>query len=374
MIPFSGIDYIVHASTNILAGIEIKREKNEIEIKHLIKAIFKDLNNLELYTEVLSPLEKKKIIITPLKIDKLNKDNFKEIIQKEKIEFSDPLVIIVNIKGENIEEKYFDFYSGSYGYGDNIQQDMVTPVYKISRIPKEQKLMKPEKIKRVYDDEFDVFFMKGLFSENYKIEKVLEKLKNKFKVNCEYGYYSIGIEGPRITYFPFDYDEIMKKDVIILGNVNLECLGNVGIEILNDYVRNGGNIIILGGHVSYGGSGLKGSPLYDILPIEINSSPFDIKLNKNSYLIFDKEFFKEIKLKNKLYSPYMHKVKVKENSDVLIRTNKGEPFLIYKKLKEDGKIFCIIGAPFEYNKMKIFFNTSEWEEIMEKIFLEIKGG
>jgi hypothetical protein len=251
---------------------------------------------------------------------------------------------------------------------------MVTPVYKISRIPKQQKLMKPEKIERIYDDEFDVFFMKGLFSENYKIENVLEKLKNEFKVNCEYGYYSIGIEGPRITYFPFDYNEIMKKDIIILGNVNLECLGNLGIEILNDYLRNGGNILILGGQVSYGGGGLKETPLYEILPVEISSNPFDIELNKNSYLILDKEFFKGIKLKNKIYSPYIHKVKVREDSDVLIRTNKGEPFLIYKKLKGKGKIFCITGAPFEYNKLKVFFNTSEWEEILKRIILEIKGG
>jgi len=371
MIPFSGIDYIVHASSNILSSIKIIREKEKIEINHLIKPVLKDLKNLELSTEILSPLENKKIEIPPLKIDKINKDNFKEIIQKEKIEISDPLVILVNIKGENIDEKYFDFYPGTYGYGDNVQQDMTTPIFKISKIQKQQKLMKPEKIERVYDGKLDIFFMKGLLSENYKIEKVIENLKNKIEVNCEYGYYSIGLEGPRITYFPFDYNEIMKKDLIILGNVNLECLGNLGIEILNDYIENGGNILILGGKSSYGNGGLKNSSIYKLLPVEISDSPFDIKFNKNSYLIFNKNFFTGLKIKSKIYSPYNHNVKPVRNSNVLITTNNGEPFLIYKNLNTGGRIFCITGAPFEYGKINVFFNTSEWEKCLEKIFSEI---
>ncbi|MCM8786283.1 MAG: hypothetical protein NC899_08680 [Candidatus Omnitrophica bacterium] len=371
MIPFTGIDYISHCSLDILSGINIYRENGKIEIKHLIKGVSKDIKNLELNTEVLNPIENKKISLPIFKIDKINSDEFKEIIQKENINFPDPLVISVKIKGDNISEKYFDFYTGSYGYGDNIQQDMVTPVFKVEKIAKKQRIMKPEKIERIYDGKIDIFFMKGLLSENYKIENVIEKMKNKFNVSCEYGYYSIGLEGPRITYFPFDYNEIMSKDIIIVGNVNIESLGNIGIEILKDYIENGGNIIFLGGKVSYGAGGLKNSILYDILPIEISSSFSDIEFDKNSYLVFKNEFLNEIRIRKKLFCPYIHKVKAKPNSKILIKTNRDFPFLIYKELDKGGKIFCITGAPFEYDNLNVFFESSEWEKILEKVFLGI---
>jgi len=372
MIPFSGIDCIGHASPNMVSSMELKREKEKLEIKHKLKAISRDLKNLELVAEILNPLEKKKIEVPPIKIEIVGRDGFTEVIQKEKIDVPDPLVVFVKVRGENISEEYFDFYSGSYGYGDNVQQDMITPVFKMTRIPKQQKLMKPEKIEKTYDEKLDVFFMKGLLSENYKIEEVIEKMRNKFRVNFEYGYYSIGLEGPRISYFPFDYNEIMKKDIIILGNVNLECLGNPGIEILRDYVQGGGCIILLGGHTSFGASGITGTCLYDILPVEIKATPFDIELKKGSYLIFDKNFWGNLKIRKRIYCPYVHKVKARAGANVLIKTNQGEPFLVFGQVENGGKVFCITGAPFEYGKLDVFFNVSEWEEILEKIFSEIK--
>jgi len=69
-----------------------------------------------------------------------------------------------------------------------------------------------------------------------------------------------------------------------------------------------------------------------------------------------------------------YKVELRENSNVLIRTNNGKPFLIYKKLKGEGKIFCITGAPFEYNRISVFFNSPEWQKILERVIWEIKGG
>lgn len=372
MIPFSAIDSIGHASTHMVSGMEIKREKETLEIKHKLKAISTDLRNLELVTEILNPLEKKKIEMPPTKVDIVGKDGFREVVQKGKIEMSDPLVIFVRVRGEKLSEEYFDFYPGTYGYGDNVQQDMITPVFKMTRISKQQKLMKPEKIEKTYDGKLDVFFMKGLLAENYRIEEVMEKLKNKMEVNCEYGYYSIGLEGPRITYFPFDYNEIMKKDIIVLGNVNLECLGNLGIEILLDYVQAGGCIILLGGQTSFGAGGLTGSCLDKILPVEIKATPFDIELKKDSYLIFDKKFLGNLKIERKIYSPYMHRVKARAGANVLIKTNTGEPFLVYGEVEKGGKVFCITGAPFEYGKLGVFFNVSEWEEILEKVFSKIK--
>lgn len=371
LIPFKGIKNITHCSKNLLCALKISHSRKEVVISHKIRSISGNIIDLEISTEIVEVLKNKKFKLPALKVNHL-KDEFKTLEQKFSQDITDPLVVIVKIEGnkngERIKEEYFDFFAGSYSYGDNIQQDMITPVFKMKKPPKKQILMRPDKIKRIYNNQLDVFFMEGLESDVYGIEKAIESMKKRVKVNLEYGYYSIGLEGPKITYFPFDYNKLMKQDLIVVGNVNLECLGKLGIEMLCDYIKNGGNILFLGGKASYGNGGIKGSIIEELLPVEVSNSKFDIKYVRNNYLIFNKNFMPQPR--RKILCPYIHNVKAKKEAIILINTNNNIPFLVAKDLN-GGKIFCISGAPYGKNR-KIFFRWDGWQQVISRIFEEIK--
>lgn len=369
-IPFTGFEKIVHASENFICDMKIKRNGNNLEITHEIKG---DAQNVKISTEILGVMEKGKEVLPVLSAGNIGKD-VKEIVQKTQISYIDPLVIFVKLNGEKngkaIEEKYFDFYTGSYGYGDNIQQDMITPLLKVEKPPKKRKLMKPEKIARIYDDSIDIFIMKGLNSDVYKLEKAIERIKKerKFKVNVEYGYYSISLEGPRVTEFPFDYEQLMKQDLIVIANVNISCLGDLGIEMLKDYIENGGNILFLGGKSSYGNGGIKNSIIEEIVPFGVNSNKFDIIKTKNGYLVFNPHsIFNGIDIKKRIFVPYIHNIKVKKGK-ILIKTADGRCFLLVDKMENGGKIGCIFGAPYGEGK-RVFYNWDEWDKLMSNLIL-----
>ena len=89
----------------------------------------------------------------------------------------------------------------------------------MTRIPKQQKLMKPEKIEKIYDGKLDVFFMKGLFSGVY-FHIIFTLLIYNF-INCfktEKGDKLAGIGLIRL------HDEISWYGVVIYAGQVPKCL------------------------------------------------------------------------------------------------------------------------------------------------------
>ena len=89
-------------------------------------------------------------------------------------------------------------------------------------------------------------------------------------------------EGASFTAIPTDAESINKFDVFILGDIDSSYIKFQQQKLIVDRVRNGGGLVMLGGYHSLGPGGYAGTPLGEILPVQLGSR--DIGQNTEPFL------------------------------------------------------------------------------------------
>ena len=79
------------------------------------------------------------------------------------------------------------------------------------------------------------------------------------------------MEGMNITSIPSDAETIGKFDVFILGDIDSTYIKPEQQQLIVERVRNGGGIVMLGGYHSLGPGGFTGTPLGEIMPVQLGS-------------------------------------------------------------------------------------------------------
>jgi uncharacterized membrane protein len=75
------------------------------------------------------------------------------------------------------------------------------------------------------------------------------------------------------AHWPIDLGDDLKAgkyDAFILGDIQREALGDENIRMIADLVSKGRGLIMIGGRNSFGWGGFRGTPLEDLLPIQID--------------------------------------------------------------------------------------------------------
>jgi hypothetical protein len=76
--------------------------------------------------------------------------------------------------------------------------------------------------------------------------------------------------GSSLSYLPEGFADWFNYDLVVMNNVDADSLTDFGLEGLRDFVKAGGNLLILGGWYAYGGGNYAGTQLDDLLPVTIN--------------------------------------------------------------------------------------------------------
>jgi uncharacterized membrane protein len=79
------------------------------------------------------------------------------------------------------------------------------------------------------------------------------------------------ISGLKLTTIPSDPAVLEKFNVFILGDLDASFLKPAQMELLARRVRDGAGLVMLGGYNSLGAGGYAGTPVGDILPVELGS-------------------------------------------------------------------------------------------------------
>lgn len=95
-----------------------------------------------------------------------------------------------------------------------------------------------------------------------------------------------------IRYFPATLDEALQYDVIILGAVDAFALSQEGVLLLQDYVRNGGSLLVLGGLYSWGGGRFQEFGLDGLLPLHV-ARTFDLTPAGGKPVVWDSKAYRE---------------------------------------------------------------------------------
>ncbi|MCE9613880.1 MAG: hypothetical protein K8T26_06355 [Lentisphaerae bacterium] len=355
VLPVTGVLALDHASTHVLAAVTATRDGNTLALLHTLQATGTPVTNVAVTARVVGAADHREVTFPAIAIGALDgaggapaHDPTRRAEQGGTTPSDDPLAIFVTVAGETggdaFAETYLHFYPGRYGYGANVKQDLSTPLFQIPQPEKHQVLMRPDTIVRVRQPQPEVFVLRGLHHEAFGLDEAL----TRFGATVRTGGYSFNMEGPRTTDFPFDYEALMRQDVIVVANANLASLGRLGLMILRDYLTHGGSLLLLGGQSAYASGGLRASGLEDLLPVTVSTNTFDVT---RTDLESVRPANPPATLRGVAWDRlppdhyYLHEVTVKPQGRVALRVG-GQPLLVTGDLPGGGRVACLLAAPY----------------------------
>lgn len=380
MLPFSDVRDISFASRNLIAGLNIARDEDRnIRLTHSLRQGTHPAEEVRLRVEVISAGGggKAEFVLNPGRLDVSTRVLRQEIAD----DLNDPLIVKVTASGKSagrrFEESYWDFYAGTYGYGGNVQMDMVTPLYLEKRPEKRPVLLKPDVIRRI-PGKRHYFTMKGTFSEYLRLEEAFrlagqEAPRDGLPTVGVYTYSGYGM-GAQISVFPFDYDQLMRYAALVAANVDMDCLGVIGKEMLRDYVLHGGGLLVLGGRGAYAGGGWKKSKLEDLLPFELKQGECDLERTDGATLRLGEAhaITRGIDLDSAPRVDYLHHIAgLKKGARILLRAG-DRPFLVVRETGE-GRVACILAAPYGPVQGQ-YFAWPEWPRLLKNVLIWLERG
>jgi len=208
-----------------------------------------------------------------------------------------------------------------------------------------------------------VFFARGLFYEYYQIKEALTLAGIKEVVESSFR----TIQGGKELNPPFP-EELDSFKLIILANVDSECLSVFDRKNLADFVENGGCLLVTGGLYSLGKGKLDGTFIRDILPVDIVSC-WDIKSQLS--LIKPVKEREGIDWDEEIYVRYYQEVRLKPEAEVWIKCD-SQPLVVWGSYGK-GKVCVVTATPLgEYpSDKKPFFASGVWKNIMKMLIKEL---
>lgn len=82
-------------------------------------------------------------------------------------------------------------------------------------------------------------------------------------------YHCSGQYGMTLRNYPQTWRDLMGYNLVVLTNVDAQAVGPYGRMLLEEYVKNGGALLLFGGPSAYGRGGFKGTALERLLPGEM---------------------------------------------------------------------------------------------------------
>ncbi len=219
-----------------------------------------------------------------------------------------------------------------------------------------------------------VFEMRGLGYTNYRVaEAVRGFLPPGSEVDA--GYLEITGQGRNLTPFPNTVEEMYRNDAVLMLDVDTAALAPQQLQLLREYVEDGGGLAVFGGFYSYGNSDLKNSLLADFLPLTVVKSPFDLRYAPEQVLAVGNRaaFLKTATWGASLVSPWYHELTPAKDAVVLIKAEPA-PWLAVRRAGR-GRVLACAGTLFgEAPEGKIlFWDWSGWPAFVAEMFKWLAG-
>jgi len=288
---------------------------------------------------------------------------------------SEPLALRFTVKaklgGQDFQERFETWYGAKYGR--NWQVDG-SPLYVIPSPERHVTFLKPDKIEKIHNEKPRVLLCKGMYAYEYLPDSIFDMMKAE--VTSSY-FTPTGTWPAALSYFPASYEELMALDVIALINVDAAALGEVGQEMVKDFVTHGGTLVYGGDMWAYGRGNLKGGALAHLLPV---SFPNDrqaggLKFLKGQSVFVCNEAGRPRRplAKNAVMVYAGDTFTVKDGAQVLLRCG-DVPVVVSWKMGQ-GRVIAITGtvlgdAP---AGAVLFTRTPEWAALIADLLTDLPG-
>ncbi|MFH0795759.1 MAG: glutamine amidotransferase [Candidatus Omnitrophota bacterium] len=375
--PTSGFGGYSYASRNVIAYTVITPQDIETKVSHTICATEKDLPPVKVKTEIYEYSNRDKILVSKEEtLEKVGLEPgsteaaFLGVVPKDDI-----LVVRVTISAEGWQETYETYYDPALGekafYGPNS--------YRVAPDKKEKDFNLPEREVVTRDKITEILELGGLYYEYYGVEKAGRLLNPDVRVKSSY--YSGGLSGSSLSYFPGTAEEFYQYDLVVLNNIPAEAISYDGKLFLRHYLKQGGKVLVIGGFLSLGNGDYKDTVLEEILPVSLKGNYDLTKFNRWEKLTpgfspspKDKSLFSGISWKDEPVVLWYQDVFPKDGAKVLIYAGEEKkPFLTVRSYGK-GKCAVINGLALGKpgNNETGFWEWSGWPKLLARLLEELR--
>ena len=283
--PIHNFEDLVHASDNIVADVRPDEKAGMINVAFDLAAVKKELSGVTADFSVIGWKSKEEIAGHSMEIGKVGFEKFRTEFNFTPKDLSDGVVIKATVKGAGFEDKFEYYYAGDKAEYERRYNPFATKGMALAgsrgseyfrpQPRKHKALERPdfEKIARPAPDKFRVLVVFGLYTDILNIDDALEG-------------WTAGPNAPEFTWancppnaietFPGTHDELFLFNTVVLSDVNYRAIGEIGFEMICDYVEQGGSLLVAGGPYAFGNGEFQDTRFLEILPATL-SGPFDLK-------------------------------------------------------------------------------------------------
>lgn len=285
--PVRGFQDFVYGSRSLVADIQAdEADDGQVRISHDVLAVSKDLSDVTIALQVIGWKSKKLLAAKTFPIPRLSRKRRRQELVFKPQSLADGVVISAVVKHGDQEERYERYYAG-----DRAEAEARTNLFatrggalpsgrgdRYYRPPphKRKRIDKPDfaKLARRDPQRFRCLVVFGLYTHILNLDDAVAGWKHHGKTRVEFTW--ANCPPNQVQDFPGTYDELFQYDVVVLSDVNYRALGYVAIEMLCDYVQQGGSLLVVGGPYAYGNGEFQGSRFLEMLPVRLRG-PFDLK-------------------------------------------------------------------------------------------------
>ncbi|MDD5704466.1 MAG: glutamine amidotransferase [Kiritimatiellae bacterium] len=284
--PVVGFEDFVFASTNVVADIRGQEKGKTVEVTLDLAAISRPLSGVTLEVTVTGWRSKQPLAAQTFTWDRLGYEKRRETFRFAPKAITDGVVIRAVVKGADFQDAFEHYYAGDafeherrYGHfatkggalaGATGDSYALKPPRKVKRFDKPDFNL----VARPSPDRFKCLVIFGIFTDFLSLDDAMADWRSQAGKTAEFTWANCPPNA--VETFPASYDELFNYDVVVLSDVNFKAIGDIGFEMLCDYVEQGGKLLVTGGPYALGNGEFDGSRFLEVLPVEL-TGPFDLK-------------------------------------------------------------------------------------------------
>lgn len=384
MVLTRGFTDYTYASDKIIAGLVIKKKGNKLLLTQQLAATAGSIPSARLQSTYISLGEKPRMVYDITRAIMVKEEGQKEEKDLGYFELKDiglqPLIRKLTIPDITPGQKVIRVTVNTRGFQQSYEKPFMVgagkPFYEKAAPEKHKVFIKPKKMVINKNGKLDVLFLRSALSLNtrrWRIEKILKEKGIAVKT-AVYNYVSWKEAGD-IEGFPIGYSELFNYDVLII-QAGMHALGAAGQEMVKDFVKSGGGLLVLGGYYSYGKSRIRGERIESVLPVEL-ISPWDLRKSKDRTIekIKTPGFIAGLPWGDKPEVIWYQQVRPRPGSQTILEID-GHPLLVSGRFGK-GKVICFTGTILGSKRDitgKVFWKWKGYDDFMVKLITYLSGG
>lgn len=331
LIPTEGFSGYVYADPQLVADCRAEGTAAGVRLTHTLTAATQPLHEVELVAAVEGISSKWRVQSAPVKIGQLGLEP-KVVTTDLAGTGAFPCVLKMDVTGKATDGTPVRIHYENYFGGDagrNKDQVLLEPLHAFPAPPKRKIYLKPDQIRLARQKVPRILFVRGLWAEYNGIDPALKQLGKVEVVNAWMKKTALG---ETLGNFPGSYGNLLKYDGIILGNVSGAMLADIGQEMLSDFIRAGGGVLLLGGDRTYGQTHFSNPRFAELLPVTFQGYG-DYGRLKDGFVPLARggaghPVLKGVSFSSKCVVGYAHRLTPKPDSVVAVTFGKQQPALV----------------------------------------------